>query len=503
MAAGRLPTLRALLDQGARLPVQNPPGTYAGASWPTFTTARSAARHGHHCWAEVTPGSYAVHDIDVGAIRGVPFWETLGRAGRRVAVLDVPRAPAVRDLRGIQLSEWGTHDRCLGMHTWPPALRDEVEARFGTHPISGGAPIDGRQFSPSDILHRAGSTRTDAELEQLLSGELDGLERKIALSLHFLAQGGWDLFVSVFGEPHSVGHQFWHLHDRSHPAWDPVLAERLGDAVEHVYRRLDAALAAHLAHTRPDDLVLVLMSHGMGPLYTGNHLLDRLLARLEAHDDIGAWGGSAARVLKLAWGSLPPATRRRLHGPAARAVRARLGGNAAPTPEPPPRPMAERPWFQVPSGNTVAAVRLNLVGREPAGLVPADRFAAVCDRLARDLGDVFDVATGRPVVAEVICTADHYARSRDDTLPDLVFTWSRHAPIDLVCSARTGVVAGRMTHWRTGDHLPDGLLVARGPRVPAGATLPAIAVEDVGPTVAARLGVTLPDVDGRPAATLL
>jgi hypothetical protein len=53
--------------------------------------------------------------------------------------------------------------------------------------------------------------------------------------------------------------------------------------------------------------------------------------------------------------------------------------------------------------------------------------------------------------------------------------------------------------WRTGDHSPDGLLLARGPGLPAGTNLTPLAIEDIGPTVAARLGVTLNGVDGRPA----
>jgi len=55
---------------------------------------------------------------------------------------------------------------------------------------------------------------------------------------------------------------------------------------------------------------------------------------------------------------------------------------------------------------------------------------------------------------------------------------------------------------RSGDHRPNGLLVARGKGVPAGGELPAIATEDIGPTIAAYLGVTLDGVDGKPAAWL-
>lgn len=50
--------------------------------------------------------------------------------------------------------------------------------------------------------------------------------------------------------------------------------------------------------------------------------------------------------------------------------------------------------------------------------------------------------------------------------------------------------------WRTGDHGPDGLLLAAGPDIGPG---PAerLRIIDIGPSVAARLGVELAGVDGR------
>lgn len=226
------------------------------------------------------------------------------------------------------------------------------------------------------------------------------------------------------------GNQFWHLHDPTHPAWDPALAARLGNAVARVYRRLDDALAAHLALLPPDDLVIVLMSHGMGPLYTGDHLLDRLLARLEAHAAGGPWGNPSARVLKQAWSGLPLAMRRRLHGRAARAIRARVGAHPTPTVEPRPRPTGRRPWSPVPSGNTVPA----------------------CPSWRR--------WSTRPLTTR----APGRTRCR---------TWSSR-----------GAGIRRATWCARRDLARDR-------------------VDDGGPTLAARLGVTRPDVDGRPAPASL
>jgi hypothetical protein len=75
-----------------------------------------------------------------------------------------------------------------------------------------------------------------------------------------------------------------------------------------------------------------------------------------------------------------------------------------------------------------------------------------------------------------------------------------------VYSPRVGIVHAGYHHVRTGDHLPHGLLLARGPAVqtPCGLAGQApVPIEDIAPTVSATLGVELPGVDGRPCTELV
>ncbi len=83
-------------------------------------------------------------------------------------------------------------------------------------------------------------------------------------------------------------------------------------------------------------------------------------------------------------------------------------------------------------------------------------------------------------------------------MPDLFVEWDREALVNLVWSPKIGIVHAPYTNWRTGDHHSSGLLVAAGPGLPSGALLPEIALEDLAPSLAAQLGVSLDDIDGRP-----
>jgi hypothetical protein len=124
------------------------------------------------------------------------------------------------------------------------------------------------------------------------------------------------------------------------------------------------------------------------------------------------------------------------------------------------------------------------------------------NELNEDLLALVNVATGAPVFRRLRSSDRSYRRSPTDTLPDLFIEWERSGPIETVWSPKTGLVHAPYTHWRTGDHRPDGLLLALGPGIPAGNVLPSLDVENLAPSIAARLGVRLDDADGQPAPWL-
>jgi predicted AlkP superfamily phosphohydrolase/phosphomutase len=507
-AAGTLPTFAGLLGGWARARIENPFGLFVGALWPAFTTACSPSRTGFYCWETVSPATYERRPTTPREIAGGrPFWHALGAAGHRVAVLDVPHTWADGPINGLEVVEYGCHDRHFGFHTSPPPLAAEILERVGPHPVFTVDPFADRQFAADDVVHRAGRHRTPNEERALLRDLLDGLARKRRLSTEVLGREAWSLFVSVFGESHAVGHQHWYLHDPAHPRHDPALARELGDPIAQVYRALDHALAEHLALAGPETTVLVLLSHGMGPHYDGSHLLEEVLRRMDAADRGGPQGGLLARAVKAAWGALPAGARRRL-SPATMALFRHWLRRFPPAPQADydigAAERASRRFFLEPNNSVYGAVRVNVKGREPSGTVePGRDLEAVLERIRRDLLDLVNVETGRPAIRAVVRTDVHHPRTAGDSLPDLLIEWNTEAQIETVWSTKTGIVHGPANHWRTGDHLPGGLLLAAGPSIPAGADLGTIPIADLGPTICAGLGVRLDDVDGRPAPALL
>ena len=470
MDAGILPTLRDLRATAAWGTTTNAPGLYTGSVWPTVWTGLNPGRHGCYYCEQLVPGTYEIADFLGDRVKREPFWNVLGRAGHRLCLFDVPKAPLCPGTNGLQIVDWGTHDADVPACSSPAALIAEVHAKHGASP-----------FRRCDwVMDFPDPERTLRD--QLLVRIAD----KTAIAEDLLARERWDLFMTAFGDSHCVGHQCWHLHDASHPRHDPALAAALGDPVRVIYAALDAALGRLLRHAGPETTVIVLVSHGMAAHYDATYVMDDVLLRLE-----GAAPSLSRRALdqaRVAWKRLPLRFTERFRTIAQRLHRA-----------PDVADRRRRRCFAVPTNANCAGIRLNLVGREPEGrLRPGAEAEAFCAELVAELHALVEPASGRPLVKEVLRSAEVFPGEHTGDLPDLLVRWHREGPISGAASPRIGpIVRPDTSTRRTGDHRPEGLFFVRGPGVAAGEIHEAVRAEDFAPTMASLLGVALADVDGR------
>ncbi len=478
-AEGALPTFRSLLEKGAWGIVSNPVGLYVGAVWPSFFTGVSPARHTRYCYSQIRTGTYDFYPFSPFDVKWEPFWNALSRAGRRTAIIDVPKTFPSEQLNGMQLVDWGSHDRDLPFCAWPPSLIQEVEGRFGAYP-----------------LHMCDGTReTAGEFKDLRDDLISGIHKKTELIGHFLEQGGWDLFLTVFSEGQCIGHQCWHLHDSNHPRHNPELLRSLGDPIKDVYMALDAAIGRILSRVDSQSVACVFTSHGMGPHYDGTFLLDEILRALE-QAQLSAMPRGVAKVLKWAWVKAPPSLRTLLRP--VRTPARQVLGDALPL-----KDTSLRKCFPIPNNDVYGAIRVNLLGREPNGRIRrGPHYEAFCQQLSRDLLSFTNVEYGTPLVQRVLRTSDFYQGEYLDDLPDILVEWNREFPIATVSSPKTGTIRRVYRGTRTGDHKPDGFFVALGPNIPGGPLKQHVSVMDFAPTIAALLGVSLPKVDGKPISSL-
>jgi predicted AlkP superfamily phosphohydrolase/phosphomutase len=324
---------------------------------------------------------------------------------------------------------------------------------------------------------------------ELLDTLFTRIENKRAVSLYCLNKDHWDLFVTVLGESHCVGHQGWHLHDATHPEYDPDLATELGDPIKEIYKALDNTVGELMAEAGDGAVTIVVNGDGIGPRYGVAAVLDEILWRLESRPAISR--GQVFRRLKKIWWDLPAPLRnfaplamvkRSLQKPLQQS--ALFAGRR------------QRRFYAMANNESGGAIRINLIGRESHGCVaPGDDYRRLCSILREELLALEDPKTHEPVVKDVYRTADLMSGPYLAEMPDLLVDWVQRRPLS-VSSPRIGTIAVPQPRGRTGDHINEGICLVTGPDVEGGHWTKPRSIADIAPTLGALLDVRLDGLDG-------
>ncbi|HET6513621.1 MAG TPA: alkaline phosphatase family protein [Thermodesulfovibrionales bacterium] len=510
-AAGTLPALRALLAEGLVGNTISLEGFFEGATWPSFVTGVTPGHHGFHRMIQLNPGTYEFHRCFTGEfIKPEPFWNYLSRAGRKVAILDIPLSGISREINGIQMVEWGSHDRNYGLCTWPEKLKKEVLTRFGRHPLRKSC--DSYARTPEEVCR----------FRDLL---IQGAQKKAELTKYYLNNGGWDFFAQVFSESHCVGHQCWHLHDPNHPDYDPEIVAITGDPILDVYRAIDAAIGDILTHIDDDTMVVFLASHGMAHNIGAPFLLRDILVRLQVAEACSSkipMGRSPDILDRLdalfawSWKYTPEGIKQRLKPVADRFYDWIHRGHVHVPSSVLHIDLRKSKCFPLDNGGPVGGIRINVAGREPDGVIKRGaEMDMFCDDLTKALLTIVDYDTGIPMIKSVRRTDTLYQGECLDHLPDLLVEWSDKKLLGsggkgnvdrsklTLTSEGTGIIEGVNHDCRSGDHRPDGLFIVLGPGIRAGRLERTVSLMDFAPTFSSFFGVTLPQVDGEPMNEIL
>lgn len=487
-AAGRLPNIARMMSEGTACKLANCMETLPGAIWPEIWSGRSGGKVAKFYQPEQIHTGEAVlrrvlsDEIDARET----YWSAASEAGCRVCVIDQAHAVLDSNLNGIQIVEWGLHDRTFGEDCHPSELKTEIRERYGLHPVRrcDGYPLDveGRQALLDDLLK--------------------GGRVKQQMVLDLMAREPWDLFTCTLSESHCAGHHFWHGVDPSSPFYRDDMPDAHRNALLTVYQKQDETIGKLIAAAGPGCTVLVIASHGIGPSHAGYQLLPEFLARMGMSSDSGAAPGGWLRSLQykiknnVPQGLLPLLRALSALGPA-KAVQKRLGALRFPLESP------NTKAIQVPN-NRVGGIRLNLKGREPNGSVaPGNEAKALLDELGTELLALRCPTSGEPIVERVITADEQFGTDHNPDVPDLmiVFRIGRGA-IEACRSDRVGLIEipyfSRRVH-RSGDHAVESRLWAMGPGIPSGRELSGANTLDIAPTILQLLDVALADdLDGRP-----
>lgn len=490
---GFCPSLRSAMEQGATIRMASSLETLPGAIWPEISSGMGCGRHAHfYHGQQLHTGEAFKRPLEPQEINTeLYYWVRASRAGQRVFVSDIPQTVPAKDFNGLQLFEWGTHDRNFAITSEPPSLLEEIRGKYGDHPITA--------------CDSHGETREG--YAKLLRGLKQGASVKTRIYLDYLKREPWDLFNVCFTESHCAGHQFWHFLDPNHPKHDPDAPDEFKNAVRDVYAEIDKGIGALIEAAGPGAKTVLVASHGMALYSGGPNLLNEVLARLgltsEGEDTMQ---GRFWRNLQFSSNPVIRTLREAFKSLASKHVIQTIQSGSGSLHEPFSRSETRAAELR---NNRCGAIRLNLKGREPFGeIAPGNEAAAITETVREALLELRDPATREPIVKKVYTAREAFGPGHHPDVPDILVVFRDDLGVlDACWSERLGLIKRTVyQHWlpRTGDHTPHSAMwVVNGP-FPAGAQYAGGDVLDVGPTVLELLGLAPPDdIDGRSLTRLI
>ena len=518
LAAGQLCNLARLREQGVWGRLNTTDSETAWTSLLTGVEPRKSGFRSHYRfdgsdYSCAMPGTYDYR-------RYPPFYALAG--DNRVMAFDIPQVRLVKGLRGVQVLAYGAHAPFTPRVSDPADLLPRLIRTYGDHPAA-----DGKDYAR---FWRRSS------MAKLVRGLHTGARRRGAICRDLMRSERWDLFITIFGEIHSVSHYLWHTARPDHPLYEHFREFFEDDQMLAVANTVDDAVGEVLAVAPKDANIILFSQEGMvantGDM-PGSLYLPELLYRYSFPGQVGIDPNPRSRLgvnepppppilhprsrawFRKAWtmkhddNPLRDLLRRHLPLEFGWFIEKAMG-----TPGGPGHPwefeVKYQPavwyspfWpqmkaFALPTASQQGKIRVNLSGREAKGLVAMEDYDGVCAEITQHLRSLRNARTGTPLVREVRMAArgasvDH----GDDAFADLIVDWHPE-PADVIDSPTFGRF-GPVQYMRTGGHAENGFVLMVGPDIRPDTRLPDGHVLDLAPSILSMLGAPLPSyLDGHP-----
>ena len=292
VAAGRLPNIGRIFDQGAVLHLSTLRPTQAEPVWSTVATGRLPMNNGirsavlyrapggiplsmlpDYCFAQalVRFGFLRVEPHTVADLSARPIWSILSDLGVRVGIIGWPLTHPAPEVNGFLVSD--AFHRSMGTGAavedsraiWPPGLLVDALASLSVQatpdPValvtSLGAPQPSNDYDSARDPAPVVADRVHLQLLNALGGRAPRF------------------FAVRFPGIDAVGHRFLRYADPS--SFGDVSEEerrRFGALLDQYYGFLDTLVGREMEKLDPDDLLLAVSAFGMEPLSPSKRLLE-------------------------------------------------------------------------------------------------------------------------------------------------------------------------------------------------------------------------------------
>lgn len=479
MNDGSLPNLKALADRGCQRLVGHPHGVVLHP-WSNFYTGRNPGAHGLYHYIGWNPAGMRSERASIQDAGLEPFWRRLPDRDLQVIALDMPMMHSPKSTTAIEVHGWATHEIGEPFFTCPPELKRELTSALGPN----------MKVSERYGLHSAKEVLA-------IRDELLAMIAHSARLIDFMLENyEWDLFLVALMSLHLGGHKLWGLTGIEGEI-SPQNEQALRTALKEVYIAADDMIGRIAGKVPEGTAILVSSFHGMTASTSRIPILPEMVSAIVRKETesrkVSQQPGMLARFRDL----IPLAFRHRVKRQLPIQLQDKLttfwrqGGID---------------WSRTPVFALVSDfdgyVQVNLKGRERDGIVATGaEYEEWISKVSEGLSSFRDQDSGKPVVARILHREElGLDGPRKERFPDLVIQWSEYPAAEhrVVVSERYGQVPwptpGRNPDGRSGNHLPNGLLICSlKPDPGLAATAGEITIQDVTATIHHLLGQPVAD----------
>jgi predicted AlkP superfamily phosphohydrolase/phosphomutase len=444
MAEGKLPNLKRVLEKSSygRLESTVPPLT--PPAWTSFMTGVNPGKHGVRDFFTVKPNSFEKVLVNSSDIQSKRFWDLAGERGKKNIILYVPFTYPPQKINGVMIS--GIPLPNQGEYIYPEEMNKELEDKLGKCWVK----VDIDKYS-------------DFHKEAILEEIYKNMEVCFGVA-EYLIHKEWDLFVFVTNGTDWAQHILWKKKDQY---------------LLSLYVKVDRMIGHFMEVLKKEDVILILSDHGFGPIRKTIYLNTCLREK-------------GFLVSKRQWGYAKETMD-------AGIFHHRKGSS-----------WMNRIKWALSKRNTVIdwkktqayfdntgstyGIRINLMGREPEGIVKPEEYDEVRNRVIAELHSMMDEQEGKKVMERIYRREDlywgPYTKYASDILfiPDGEYRMSGRIKDHIFKKNREGESFHRL----------DGIFILHGPGIEKGKKISGAHIMDVAPMILYLLGLPIPkDIDGR------
>ena len=483
-----LPNFEALRERGSEAPLRSTHPPWTASAWPSMYTGTDPSHHGvydfFHYGTDYPDDAALVTRENVGA---PALWNYCSARGLPSIALNMPVTYPSDRIDGVSIPGYLAP---AGAPGHPEGIREELTEALGE---------EYRIYSRAE---------TSDDKRAKLEGYLELIDVRRRAAEYLLSTREWRLGIFQIQKTDAVFHNFG----------EP-------EAHRRIYAAADAFLGTVLETVPEDTNVIVCSDHGIGPMegyriYVNDVLRDHGLVEATTEGEPMSFGAAKHRLLEDSSGddgddtvdadgdsgsgsSVSPAALavstaasvldRAGVGPAdvySAAQRLGLEGVLqAVVPEDAKSGATEHvDWAASKAycrGRNELGIRINLAGREPAGVVPEDEYEAVRSEVIAAL-EALRTPDSRPAFEWVCRREEIYDGPYVEDACDVLFM-----PQGMDHAVETQLVGRQFVGAEGYDHKPHGAFVASGPAFEP-VDLDTLSLVDIAPIVMASLGQPVP-----------